>query len=121
MKKILVADDEDVLRMLIVDTLEDEAYEIEEAENGKEALRMASEKEYDLLVVDYMMPGYNGVEVLSHLKDRDRLKQMKSLMLTAKSQESDRESALKAGATEFLTKPFSPALLISVVEDLLDD
>ncbi|MDX6153636.1 response regulator [Marinococcus sp. PL1-022] len=121
MYKILVADDAEVLRMLVVDTLEDEdEYIIEEATDGKEAYEKASAASYDLLIIDNMMPEYNGVEVVSMLRKDGRLENMKTLMITAKSQDKDIEEARKAGVTEFVSKPFSPALLITIVEELLD-
>lgn len=121
MYKILVADDAEVLRMLVVDTLEDEEeYIIDEAADGKEAYEKASAASYDLLIIDNMMPEYNGVEVVSMLRKDDRLENMKTLMITAKSRDKDEAEARKAGVTEFLSKPFSPALLITIVEELLD-
>jgi CheY-like chemotaxis protein len=121
MYKILVADDAEVLRMLVVDTLEDEEeYIIDEAADGKEAYEKASTASYDLLIIDNMMPGYNGVEVVSMLRKDGKLENMKTLMITAKSQDKDEEEARKAGVTEFVSKPFSPALLITIVEELLD-
>ncbi|MDZ5783311.1 response regulator [Marinococcus luteus] len=121
MYKILVADDAEVLRMLVVDTLEnEEEYIIDEAEDGKEAYEKASATSYDLLIIDNMMPEYNGVEVVSMLRKDGRLENMKTLMITAKSRDKDEEEAKKAGVMEFVSKPFSPALLITIVEDLLD-
>lgn len=121
MYKILVADDEEVLRMLVVDTLEDEEeYIIDEAADGRQAYEKASTVSYDLLIIDNMMPEYNGVEVVSMLRKDGRLENMKTLMITAKSRDKDKEEARKAGVTEFVSKPFSPALLITIVEELLD-
>lgn len=116
MKKILVADDEDILRMLITDTLEDD-FDIEEAEDGKEALEKIRGNEYDLIVLDYMMPYMTGMEVLEEVrKDQNSTK---ILMLTAKAQDADREQAILNGANYFMSKPFSPMALLSLVEDIL--
>lgn len=120
MPKILVADDEEVLRMLIVDTLEDEGYELEEAVDGEEAYQLFLENDYDLLLVDYMMPGMTGVELLKKVREHEEKGQVKTLMLTAKSQQRDIEEAKAAGADYFLSKPFSPVKLIGIVEDILD-
>lgn len=116
MKKILVADDEDILRILIVDTLEDD-FVVEEAEDGKEALEKIRANEYDLIVLDYMMPYLTGMEVLEQVrKDKN---DTKVLMLTAKAQDADREKAISNGADYFMSKPFSPMELLALVEDIL--
>jgi CheY-like chemotaxis protein len=116
MKKILVADDEDILRILITDTLEDD-FKIEEAEDGKEALQKIRENDYDLIVLDYMMPHLTGIEVLEEVrKDQNNTR---VLMLTAKAQDADREQAILKGADYFMSKPFSPMELLALVEDIL--
>lgn len=116
MKKILVADDEEILRILIVDTLEDD-FEVEEAEDGKEALQKIRENEYDLIVLDYMMPHLTGLEVLEKVRKDENT--TKVLMLTAKAQDADREKATNAGADYFMSKPFSPMELLTLVENIL--
>lgn len=116
MKKILVADDEDILRMLIVDTLEDD-FNIEEAEDGKDALQKIRANDYDLIVLDYMMPYLNGIEVLEEVR-KDQIT-TKVLMLTAKAQDADREQAILKGADYFMSKPFSPMELLTLVERIL--
>lgn len=116
MKKILVADDEDILRMLIVDTLEDD-FEIEEAEDGKEALQKIMESEYDLIVLDYMMPYLTGIEVLEEIRKDQNSSQV--LMLTAKAQDTDREQVMQKGANYFMSKPFSPMELLELVKKIL--
>ena len=116
MKKILVADDEDILRILIADTLEDD-FEIEEAEDGKEALQKIRENEYDLIILDYMMPYLTGLEVLEEVR-KDQNNTL-VLMLTAKAQDADREKAMLKGANYFMSKPFSPMELLELVEKIL--
>ncbi len=118
MKKVLVADDEASLRMLIVDSLEDLDMEIHEARDGKESLEKIEKEEYDLIILDYMMPGMTGVEVLEELP-RDKKGRAVILMLTAKAQEQDRMTAQKAGVDHFMTKPFSPMKLLDYVEGVL--
>ncbi len=117
MKKILVADDEDILRTLIVDTLEDD-FEIEEAEDGKEALEKIRATDYDLVLLDYMMPYLTGMEVLEAVRNEHN--ETKVMMLTAKAQDADRENALLNGADYFMSKPFSPMELLSLVEEILE-
>lgn len=119
MKKILLAEDEDVLRMLIMDTLEDEGYEIHEAADGEEAVSLAVSTKFDLILLDYMMPLKTGLEVIKILRGDNLNKDTKIMMLTAKSQKSDEKTILEAGADYFLSKPFSPMLLAEKVEEIL--
>ncbi|OKL36880.1 response regulator transcription factor [Domibacillus mangrovi] len=119
MKRILVVDDEETLRMLICDTLEDLGYEIDGAEDGEEALKKVSQQSYDLMILDYMMPNLTGIEVIEHLPNE--MKQTLSiLMLTARAQEADRQVILEKGADYFMSKPFSPVDLIKFVEEILN-
>ncbi|ANU18463.1 response regulator [Planococcus maritimus] len=117
MKKILVADDEDILRTLIVDTLEDD-FEMDEAEDGKEALEKIRATDYDLVLLDYMMPYLTGMEVLEAVRGEQN--DTKVMMLTAKAQDADREKAISNGADYFMSKPFSPMELLSLVEEILE-
>lgn len=119
MQKIIVVDDEEVLRMLIEDTLEDlENVEIHTAENGLEALTKLSTDHFDLVILDYMMPEMTGIEVLQQL-DEEKKKTTAILMLTAKAQDVDRIRAVDAGARYFMPKPFSPMELLQIVEGIL--
>lgn len=120
MKKVLVVDDAAVLRMLIVDSLEDLDCEIDEAENGTEALKMIKDNVYDVLVLDYMMPELTGIELLQKL-DQNVIDETTVIMLTAKTQEKDQENAASAGVDIFMKKPFSPMELYTVVEEQLND
>lgn len=121
MQKVLVVDDEEVLRMLITDTLEDlENVVIHTAENGLEALTRLSADHYDLMILDYMMPEMTGIEVLGQLSV-DMKSALPILMLTAKAQEVDRNRAIVAGARYFMPKPFSPIELLQIVEGILSD
>ncbi|MCE3201814.1 response regulator [Paenibacillus sonchi] len=121
MQKVLIVDDEEVLRMLIEDTLEDlENVEIHTAENGAEALTRLSGQLYDLVILDYMMPEMTGIEVLEAL-DVEQKNAMPILMLTAKAQENDRSKARDAGARFFMPKPFSPMELLQIVEGILHE
>ncbi|MCD8501643.1 MAG: response regulator [Bacillaceae bacterium] len=120
MKKILLAEDEEVLRMLIFDTLEDEGYDIDEASDGREALDLIKDNDYDLIIVDYMMPGLTGIEVIESVRATSSKSEMKIMMLTAKSQQKDEERARFAGADYFLAKPFSPLKLAELVEEIVN-
>lgn len=120
MKRILVADDEEILRMLICDSLEDLGFDIDEAEDGADALQKVSATVYDLLILDYMMPRLTGLEVIEQLPQEVR-ERTPILMLTAKAQEADRQQAMEKGANYFMSKPFSPVELIAFVEELLHE
>lgn len=119
MKKILVADDEKSLRMLITGTLEIGDFLVVEADNGVDAWKMVSEEIPDLVILDVMMPGMTGYQVCQLIKSNEELKDIKVIILTAKGQQADKEAALEVHADYYIAKPFSPAQLLSVVEDIL--
>jgi CheY-like chemotaxis protein len=121
MAKILLAEDEDVLRMLVVDSLEDEGHEIHEASDGIEALDYVKKYEYDLILMDYMMPGMTGLEVIKEIRQMPEKRKVKILMLSAKSQKSDQEQVLHEGADYFMAKPFSPLALVNRIEGILSE
>ena len=115
--KILVADDEDRIRKLVGDFLNRKGYEIIEAADGGEALRIACEDpEPDLIILDVMMPVLDGWTVLSEIR---RKSNVPIILLTAKSTESDQLGGFRLGADDYITKPFSPSLLVARVEALL--
>jgi DNA-binding response OmpR family regulator len=116
---ILVCDDEDVLRALVRASLDNGAYRIVEAANGDEALALAQSEQPDLIVIDMMMPGRTGVEVVAELRKDETLTGTPVIMLTARAQVADRVAAQGAGADLYLTKPFSPIALAAAVEELL--
>lgn len=117
-KTILICDDEQVLRALVRASLAPTGYRILEAGDGDEALTLAREHRPDAILLDMMMPGRSGVDVLEELRRDPELAGTPVLMLTARTQTSDREAAEEAGATRFLEKPFSPRELAAVVAEL---
>ncbi|MBG9942594.1 response regulator [Brevibacillus formosus] len=119
MATIMLAEDEAVLRMLIGDTLEDEGHELDIACDGEEALQKIAQNEYDLIILDYMMPKLTGFEVLQQIKQMDDKKAVKVLILSAKSQHAEQEKMRAAGADDFMPKPFSPMDLVRKVEEML--
>lgn len=121
MNRILLAEDEEILRMLVVDTLEDEGYEIDEASDGQEALELFQEHTYDLVIIDYMMPVFTGLEVIEKIRASSRNQDVKILMLSAKSQQYEQDRVLEAGADYFMAKPFSPLNLLKKVGEILDE
>ncbi|QTH46415.1 response regulator [Cohnella sp. LGH] len=120
MFKLLVAEDESALRMLLADTLEDEGYEVDLACDGEEALERIAVGSYDLIVLDNMMPKYTGYEVIEKARQLPDGKHLKILMLTAKSQQAERDRVLLAGANDFMSKPFSPLALVQKIGEMLD-
>ena len=119
MYKILIADGERALRLLIAGTLEIGEYDILEADNGIQALDLVKRERPDLIILDVMMPGMTGYEVCKRIKTNPDIADTKVLILTAKGQQSDEEAAWEALADFYLSKPFSPMELLSMVEEIL--
>jgi len=116
MKRILIVEDQTDIRELIRMTLELEDFEIFEAENGDRGLQMAGDLTPNLVLLDVMMPGsLNGYQVCEKIRQDARLRKTKVVMLSARSQDADRAAGLKAGADDYLVKPFSPRELLQVV------
>ena len=109
MKKILIVEDQADIRKLIHMTLEFEAYEIHEASDGAQGLRLASALRPDLILLDVMMPGeLDGLQVCQRIKSDSSMAGTKVVLLTARGQQKDREAGEQAGADDYLVKPFSP-------------
>jgi DNA-binding response OmpR family regulator len=121
MARILIAEDEEVLRMLMVDTLEDEGHELDEAADGEEAINSIMENDYDLILLDYMMPLYTGLEVIEKIRTSPDKGTVKIMMVSAKSQQADKDLVLKSGADYFIAKPYSPAELVQRIGDILNE
>jgi two-component system response regulator ResD len=113
---ILVVDDEERIRRLLRMYLEKEHFQIEEAEDGETALQMALEKDYDLILLDVMLPGIDGVEVCSRLRLQ---KATPVIMLTAKGEEANRVQGFEVGVDDYVVKPFSPREVIFRVKAIL--
>ncbi|TXK85011.1 response regulator transcription factor [Paenibacillus sp. N3.4] len=114
--KVLVADDEDRTRKLIRIYLEKEHALIEEADNGEQALMKAMDTEYDLIIMDWLMPKLSGIEACHLLKS---FKKTPIILLTAKSDDADRLLGFEAGADDYMCKPFSPRELILRIKAIL--
>ncbi|MFC7371202.1 response regulator transcription factor [Fictibacillus iocasae] len=114
--RILIVDDEERIRKLLKMYLERENYETEEAENGEEALQMALSMNFDLILLDLMLPGMDGIEVCEKLREK---KATPVIMLTAKGEELNRISGFEAGTDDYIPKPFSPREVILRVKALL--
>ena len=117
MRKILVADDEALIRRLVSDFLRNSGYEPVEAVNGLDAIdKFKADQEICLVICDIMMPEADGWEVCKKIRE---ISSVPILMLTARSQEFDELMSFESGADDFVTKPFSPSVLMKRVEVLL--
>ena len=115
--KILIADDEERIRRLIADFLTWEGFDVLEAGDGEEALRLCrGSKSPDLVILDIMMPELDGWAVLEELR---KISEVPVILLTAKSAEVDQLAGFRLGADDYITKPFSPGLLVMRVQALL--
>lgn len=116
---VLVCDNENILRRLVRATLSDSEVSVLEACDGDEALELARQHRPDLVILDVMMPGRTGLDVLEELRRDPELADTRVIVLTARAQVADRDAALDAGADRFLAKPFSPSELAEVADELL--
>lgn len=114
--KILIVDDEERIRRLLKMYLEREDYLVDDAENGEKALKMALAEDYDLIILDLMMPGMDGVEVCEEIRKQ---KATPIIMLTAKGEEANRVQGFEAGTDDYIVKPFSPREVVLRVKALL--
>ena len=119
MTTVLIVDDEPNIVQLVRITLEDSRVQVLEAADGTTALDRAAAFRPDLVLLDIDLPDVSGLEVCRRLKEDAELAKMKIVMLTAAAQRDDIARGLAAGADEYLTKPFSPVRLLSLVEQLM--
>ena len=116
---ILVVDDEEDIFELIKFNLEKEGYSILTAQTGEKAVKIAGQVLIDLIVLDLMLPGIDGLEVTKFLKTDEKTEDIPIIMLTAKGEESDIVTGLELGADDYLLKPFSPKILIARIRAIL--
>ena len=116
---ILVVDDEADIRELVEYNLAKEGYKVAYAATGEEALKKARAGVPDLIILDLMLPGVDGLEVCRLLKSDARTQRIPIVMLTAKGEESDIVAGLELGAADYVTKPFSPRVLVARVRAVL--
>ena len=117
-KKILVADDEPDILEILQYNLQSEGYVVFTAKNGDEALDMARKNQPDLIILDIMMPGKNGIEVCNILRIQPSFNETLIIFLSALSDEGTEIRGLETGADDYLTKPISPKVLVSKVNAL---
>lgn len=113
MKKILIIEDDQSISELQKDYLEVAGFEVEVCSNGLEGLEVLRQKNYDLLILDIMLPGMDGLEILRKIKDE---KDIPVLLVSAKKEEIDKIKGLSLGADDYITKPFSPGEMVARVK-----
>lgn len=115
-KHILVIDDESDIRELLTYNLKKEGFIIDTASDGETALATIRKHSFDLIILDLMLPGIQGIELCKILRNDPKTSKIPVIMLTAKSEEVDRILGLEIGADDYITKPFSPRELIARVK-----
>ena len=118
-KKILVVDDEPNIVRSLTYILNKEGYGVSTAEDGAEAMDMIRDSKPHLMILDVMMPNMSGYDVCRAVKSDPELVDIQVMMLTANGQVGDRRLGLSQGADEYITKPFSPRVILSKVKELL--
>ncbi|HOY68899.1 MAG TPA: response regulator [Candidatus Ozemobacteraceae bacterium] len=119
-RTILVADDEPHILRVVKDKLANAGFTVVTATNGEEALEAARREKPVLILLDVMMPKMNGFDVCRSLRAENGFAGVPILLLTARGQEVDRQMGLEAGASEYITKPFSPRELLATVQSHLE-
>jgi len=119
-RKILVVDDDPTMVKLINVNLKLNNFAVIEATSGEQALDKLSGEKPDLVVLDIMMPGVDGWEVLSRIRSNPDTEEMPVILVTAKTQDSDVIRGWELGADEYVIKPFNPLLLVEVIKMVLD-
>lgn len=118
-RRILVIEDDPAGLRLVGYTLKKQGYEVVTASNGLEGLKKAREEGPDLVILDLMLPGVDGFEICHRLRTEPQTARLPILVLSGKTGEADRDTALKVGANAYLVKPASPSEVIKQVESLL--
>ena len=114
MNKVLIIEDDKSIVELLGIHLQDLCCEVISSRNGVEALKIATEEKFDLIILDLMLPGLNGMEICRRVRNRDRNTPI--MILSAKSEEIDKVLGLETGADDYLTKPFSVREFIARVK-----
>jgi two-component system phosphate regulon response regulator PhoB len=117
--RILVVDDEEDILELVRYNLVKEGYHVSGTLTGEDALKKARSEAFDLIVLDLMLPGIDGLEVTKKLKGNQKTENIPIIMLTAKGEEADIVTGLELGADDYITKPFSPRVLVARVRAAL--
>ena len=119
-KHVLLVEDEDNITEAIRFLLTRDGWHVEAHGDGGTAVQRIREREPDLLILDLMLPGRSGLDILRELRSEDRFQELPVLMLTARGQDQDRDLAEQAGVSRFMTKPFSNSEVLAAVRDLAE-
>ena len=119
MKSILVIDDEAVIVELVAYNLKKEGFNVDTAHDGEQGLKNIGSKRYDLIFLDLMLPGIQGVELCKMVRNNPDTSRIPIVMLTAKGEEIDKILGLEVGADDYITKPFSPRELVARAKAIL--
>ena len=117
--KILIVEDEQDIRDLLIFNLQKEGFKVESADNGDSALSLIRKNNFDLILLDLMLPGIGGFDLTRILKNDKKTSETPILMLTAKGEESDIVKGLELGADDYMTKPFSIKVLVARINKIL--
>ncbi|MFP3949372.1 MAG: response regulator [Gemmatimonadota bacterium] len=119
--RVLVAEDEPHIRRVLLTLLESAAFDTDVVSDGAAALNLLlGDTRYDIVLLDLMMPRASGLEILERVKDLKHRRRTPMVVLTAKGQDADRNRAYELGASDFVTKPFSPKKLLARIDELLE-
>ena len=117
-RKVLLIEDEPNIAEAIRFLLSREGWQVQTHDEGTDAIQVIQAAKPDLVILDVMLPGKNGMDILRDLRELDGMQHLPVLMLTARGQSRDREMAENAGVSRFMTKPFSNAEVLTAVRDL---
>ena len=127
-ESILIIEDEDDIAELVKYNLTREGYRVKVSQTGEKGLKEALSQLPDAIILDLMLPGINGLEICKSLRGNEKTRNIPILMMTAKSEEADIVSGLEVGADDYITKPFSPRILLARLravlrrqEEIIDD
>lgn len=119
MAKILIAEDDQDIRELVVLTLQFNGFEVVSAVDGAQAVEKAQQDEFDLILMDVRMPRMTGYEACRHLREMEKTKDIPIIFLSAKGQDTEIQQGLEAGATQYILKPFAPDVLAGKINEVL--
>ncbi|MCP5094601.1 MAG: response regulator [Chloroflexi bacterium] len=119
MTKVLIAEDDKDIRDLIVLTLTFNGFDVVSAEDGAAAVEKAEKELFDVILMDVRMPRMTGYEACRRLKENEATQGMPIIFLSAKGQETEIQTGLQAGASDYVLKPFSPDKLVETIENVL--
>jgi DNA-binding response OmpR family regulator len=117
--RILVADDDEDIRDLVLFKLSQAGFDVRAVNDGAAALAATEAEPPDLAILDVMMPGLSGIDVLRRVRDNENTQQVPVLLLTSRTRDSDVDAGFAAGATDYVAKPFSPRELLHRVNSVL--